>query len=131
MGDPGIAAHMTRLESWTSRIRTWLLWKRRRLLPYLVWYGDELDVVVTLKEDRLPKGMSPDEAFGSLMRGRFHQIQNQLSEVGITFDVGQGCDGRDWEWDWSLQGPISVRFKSRATRPELRAARPRPKREAG
>ena len=30
--------------------------------------------------------------------------------MGIHFDTGAGCGNRDWEWDWSLRGPIEIHF---------------------
>lgn len=41
------------------------------------------------------------------------QIERLLGELGITFDRGIGFGGRDWEWDWSLSGPVTVRAKTR------------------
>jgi hypothetical protein len=38
-------------------------------------------------------------------------IERLLREMGICFDTGGGCGGRDWEWDYSLQGPVKVLFK--------------------
>jgi hypothetical protein len=114
-----------------SRLYYWGVRQRRRL-PYLVWYGDELDVVVTFSEDKLRPveirpGDDPRDAFHQLFGGAFFEIEQTLDNMGIRFDKGVGLDGRDWEWDWSLKGPISVRFKARATKPELRMERPKPK----
>ena len=41
---------------------------------------------------------------------KLHQIETLLAEVGITFDVGIDISDniRDWEFDWSLKGPIKV-----------------------
>jgi hypothetical protein len=36
--------------------------------------------------------------------------ERSLRKAGITFDTGGGFGGRDWEWDWSLEGPVTVRF---------------------
>lgn len=122
---PGIAREMTRLEQIISVVRYWLVRQRRRL-PYLVWYNDELDVSVTLSQDKLTAD-SMEGAFKQFNSGAFVEVEKIFSEMGIGFDKGLGCDGRDWEWDWSLKGPISVRFRSRATKPERRMERPRPK----
>jgi hypothetical protein len=92
-------------------------WKRfRRKLPYLVWYGDELDVGVTLK-DIAALGGDPKCAF---------EAQDMFNRMGISFDTGSGSHGRDWEWDWSLRGPISVQFRSRARNPERRVLETKP-----
>lgn len=44
-----------------------------------------------------------------------HKIEALLSKAGVTFDTGaylvdqeDGCRPRDWEWDWSLKGPVKV-----------------------
>ena len=39
------------------------------------------------------------------------EIEKLLSKNGIHFDTGAGCGKRDWEWDFSLRGPVEVRFK--------------------
>ena len=97
---------------------------RRRYIPHLVWHGDEVDVCVTFKENKLPEmEVEPGrmhEVVSVLHRGSFHECEKLMREVGITFDTGVGSDGRDWEWDWSLSGPISVKFRRRAARPERR-----------
>jgi hypothetical protein len=109
-----------------QRIKAWLVSLRRRYIPHLVWWGDELDVIVTLKEDKLQpvtvtaSGAGLEQCVQQLHRGSFYEIEKQMREVGITFDTGIGFNGRDWEWDYSLSGPISVRFKRRAQNPERR-----------
>lgn len=110
MNEPQSAGReMTWSERKIGRARHWLR-RLRRKLPYLVWHGDELDVRVTLRGDT-------DLLFAA---------QTPLRDLGISFDTGMGNGGRDWEWDFSLQGPISVRFGGRAKYPERRHARPKP-----
>jgi hypothetical protein len=46
---------------------------------------------------------------------KLFKIEEALSEIGITFDTGASIgdpdgDVRDWEWDWSLEGPVKVYF---------------------
>jgi hypothetical protein len=38
--------------------------------------------------------------------------ERQLNKAGITFDTGYAFPSRtrDWSWDWSLEGPVSVTF---------------------
>lgn len=119
IGNPLQPREMTRFEQWRFRLYRWFLWKRQRYIPYLVWYGDEVDVRVLLKDNKL-RAADIGEALEDLHRGTFYKIERQLAEVGIEFDKGMGPDGRDWEWDWSLRGPISVTFRRRAKKPELR-----------
>ena len=41
-------------------------------------------------------------------------VQKLLNEViGVRFDTGYSMvdGGRDWEWDWSLSGPVKVTFR--------------------
>ena len=38
-------------------------------------------------------------------------IEDILSRNGIGFDRGAGCGARDWEFDYSLSGPVKVYFK--------------------
>ena len=44
--------------------------------------------------------------------GKLFEVQKLLSEIGVTFDTGFDCGSkeRDWEWDWSLKGPVKVFF---------------------
>ena len=97
----------------------------RRKLPYLVWYGDELDVCVTFHEDKLRQ----DDPMRSLFGGHIHKAKNLLNEIGIEFDHGIGMGGRDWEWDFSLRGPISIKFRNKSAKPELRKAVYAPKKD--
>lgn len=120
-----VGREMTVIELSASNIKNWFI-RQRRKLPYLVWYNDELDVTVTFREARLqefrfdPKNGFPAGALDYLNKGRMAEIERALGDIGIGFDKGGGFDGRDWEWDWSLSGPISVKFRHRATKPELR-----------
>lgn len=121
----GVPRHMTRSEQAWCDFKRWMLWKRRRYIPYFVWWQDELDVVVTFSREKLdPDDPSP---VGRLFDGDLHYVEESLRLMGIKFDRGMGWEGRDWEWDYSLSGPISVRFKGRAATPHLRRERPKPK----
>ena len=126
MTDEPAAREMSGLMLMRARFYN-MLTRLRRKLPYIVWYGQELDVGVTFSQDRLPDNMTDtDDPFSLLFGGTFFDIEKQLRHLGIDFDTGMGGGGRDWEWDWSLSGPISVRFRSRAKRPELRVPKERP-----
>jgi hypothetical protein len=104
----------------------WWIHNVARRLPTLIWWNDELDVTVTFKEAKMPEmtfdpaSGFPAEALGYLGQGQLADIERKLGEIGISFDHGGSARGRDWEWDWSLRGPISVRFRSRASKPERR-----------
>jgi hypothetical protein len=89
-------------EVWHFRLKRWL--------PRLVWIDDEIDVRVTFK-DIGALGGNPS---------RVWDASKLLYDMGIQFDAGSGHHGRDWEWDYSLSGPISVVFKGRAKHPEKR-----------
>jgi len=39
---------------------------------------------------------------------KLHEIETLFMEMGITFDTGFGFGCRDWQWDWSLKGPVKV-----------------------
>ena len=43
-------------------------------------------------------------------RGHLYKASNELDLAGVTFDTGVGCEGNDWEFDWSLKG-ANVYFK--------------------
>jgi hypothetical protein len=36
------------------------------------------------------------------------EIEKLFAKNGITFDTGTGFGKRDWQWDFSLEGPIEV-----------------------
>src|SRR5262249_16527973 len=95
-----------------------------------VWLDDEIDVRITLMQDKLPqmKFKPEDEAAAlkSLFSGAFAEMEQTFGELGIKFDSGVSREGREWEWDWSLSGPISVRFRGRAKRAELGGERRKP-----
>ena len=122
-----IAREMTRWELFWSRLSLWRI-RLRRKLPYLVWYGDEVDVRVCFSESKLGQCSSSEEAMKQFYSpNALTDAQVALRNYGVSFDSGMGFEGRDWEWDWSLKGPISVSFRGLAQKPERRQARPRPK----
>lgn len=48
------------------------------------------------------------------MQKLFH-VEELLRELGISSDTGaafndDGTQRRDWQWDWSLRGPVKVEF---------------------
>lgn len=42
---------------------------------------------------------------------RLFLIEDLLRKLDISFDTGYGDGKRDWEWDFSLKGPVKVYFK--------------------
>ena len=106
-----------------SHVQRWWWRNVSRRIPRLVWYGDEIDVRVTFSEDPLCQS----DPMKGLFSGGLYEIEKQLLHMGVGFDKGQGCYGRDWEWDWSLSGPIRVMFGGRAKHPERRIAKEGPK----
>lgn len=44
-------------------------------------------------------------------RKKVMELEKLLREMGITFDTGGDSTSRNWEWDWSLSGPVNVFFK--------------------
>lgn len=114
-----VATEMTGVELIISKIKRWFYWNVSRRLPRLVWVDQEIDINIRFSEDPLIQG----DPIRGLFSGTLAEIEKQLSDIGIGFDRGQGEDGRDWQWDWSLCGPISVTFKSVAAKPEIRKPR--------
>ena len=88
---------------------------RNRFIPHLVWYNDEVDVRISFKGlvNGVPTHVSTTE---------LHIIENILNKMGIGFDLGfhHMEFRRDWEWDYSLKGPVAVQFRRRVERPENR-----------
>ena len=116
-----VAQEATGLLLFWMRVSQWYHLHIDRHIPRLVWKGDELDVCVTFSQDKL----NPDDPFGTFYNGTLYEIEKQFLSMGVGFDTGQGCGGRDWEWDWSLRGPISVTFRGRARHPERRREPPK------
>lgn len=114
-----VATEMKGVELIASKIKRWFYWNVSRKLPRLVWLDQEIDINIRFSEDPL----NPDDPERGLFSGTLADIERQLSDIGVGFDRGQGEEGRDWQWDWSLSGPISVTFKSVAAKPEIRKPR--------
>jgi len=113
------AVEMTGIQLIVSKIKRWFYWNVSRKLPRLVWLDQEIDINIRFSEDPL----IPSDPEKGLFSGTLADIERQLSEICIDFDRGQGENGRDWQWDWSLSGPVSVTFKSVAAKPEIRKPR--------
>lgn len=41
---------------------------------------------------------------------KLFEIEKLLHEIGVNFDTGAGFGYRDWQWDWSLKGPVRVKY---------------------
>lgn len=110
---PNAAREMTRWEWLRSRVSIWWTLNITRCIPHLVWYGDELDALITFK-DPDPQAM--------------HKADEAMRDLGLEFDAGWWMDppAREWEWDYCLRGPVSVKFKGRAKHPDHRVIRPKP-----
>jgi hypothetical protein len=127
MTDPYVLVReMSPLAVLASRIKGAAIRWRYRWLPVIVWRGQQVDVRVTFSEAKIPEfAFSPEAGFPAgalayLNKGHLAEVERALGEIGVGFDKGGGPDGRDWEWDYSLSGPISVRFVGRARKPERR-----------
>lgn len=48
------------------------------------------------------------EKLGEKGLATLFEIEKKFLEIGISFDTGAGFGGRDWEWDWSLSGPVKL-----------------------
>ena len=63
--------------------------------------GEEVEV--TIKFDRTK--LTPEQEEKVFQAGKL------LGEVGIGYDSGGSAEEIDWEWDWSLSGPVKVEFR--------------------
>ena len=45
------------------------------------------------------------------------EIEQKLLDLGISFDTGAGFGQRDWEWDWSLKGPVKFTIRKKEEQP--------------
>ena len=53
--------------------------------------------------------------FSSEQMDKLFEVENLLRELGVSSDTGAAFDDdgtrkRDWQWDWSLRGPVKVTF---------------------
>lgn len=109
---------------WTTlKTKTRQHWDRfLRKLPRLVWYGDEVDVLITFPGDKYtPEELTDGEAVFDNKRNATKTYLN-IAEVamyhaGIGFDRGYGADGRDWMLDYSVTGPMRIKFVGRNKTP--------------
>lgn len=92
----------------------------RRCVPQLVWYGQEVDVrlvFTSYKHDTRRDG----PGYRKLHKG--DTITNAIELMrhnGIDFGVGTGKHGHDWFFDYSLKGPLRVKFIGPAKLPVKR-----------
>lgn len=89
-----VAREMSWLRQRINDARIWLY----RHTPRLVWPFQEIEATIGLR-------LSTKDQFNKLA-----EVERLLSELGVAFDTGYGFGQRDWEWDWSLRGPVHVRF---------------------
>lgn len=82
------------LKTLWQTLRRW----RARYVPSIVWRRQIVEVGIHFDLSKVDQ----KDLF---------EIEKLLSKNGIHFDTGAGCGNRDWEWDWSLRGPVKVRFK--------------------
>lgn len=59
---------------------------------------EEVEVLINFDLSKIP-------------HGKLFKLEQLLDEMGIHFDTGTDFRTRDWEWDWSLSGPVKVFFK--------------------
>lgn len=88
MNDPGIVREMSLFEAWWTRAKS-ALKRFRRKLPYLVWYGDEIDCGVTFSQFRLdPESADHDGKFvhdlNFVLNGERFQVTVAPNERGKT-----------------------------------------------
>ena len=100
--NPSVQREMTRWERIKERTSAFFKYRVRRKLPYLVWYGERIWVRVQLTEYGIGGDLSTA-----------WKAEDALKANGVTFDTGTGGVGRDWEWDWSLKGPIQITFRGK------------------
>lgn len=83
---------------WFARAWTWL----HRKLPRLVWYNQEVDVELAFTTLDLERMAAINEAFDALKKS------------GLEFDNSLGVV---WHLDYSLKGPLRIKFIGHAKKP--------------
>lgn len=104
----GVLNVLGRDRTFTEKVVAHLRYWRERLIPHVIWCGQEADVVVSFPIEKID-------------REKLSQVENLLGEMGIFFDTSQGCGERRWECDWALHGPMHISFMSKARNPERRS----------
>lgn len=80
IGNPNVAREMSPFRQATHKARVALTRFRRRFIPMLVWWGDEIDVVVTFKENKL-RASTLSDALADFNRGSLHEAKKILNEI--------------------------------------------------
>ena len=90
------------------RLRRFIRQFRRRFVPYVIWHGQQVDVRIVFT----------DAPLGGARKSRlpYMEIEQMFRDHGIWFDKGCGASGREWELDWSLQGPVHVTMAGKSRR---------------
>ena len=112
------------LRYFMRQIKHWYVMNIKRRIPHLVWYGQDVDVTVTFFDTRLDPSSTPGSIKYAGDMAALAKAEDALQKMGITFDKGIGLGGRDWEWDWSLEGNIRLSFRQKH-----KGSRARPKPE--
>lgn len=80
----------------------------------------------SIRGSRNKKADTPDlhVSFTNLDKEQLNHVfeaQKHLRGAGVSFDTGYSLtdNTRDWEWDWSLSGPISLRGSAAAVDPPV------------
>ena len=101
-------------------------------MPRIVWPNDEVDVRLVFTGDRESLFALPEwygdvtEWYGDVTEGKdmteFGSVKAAiaLGESGIHFDTGVGFHGSDWFLDYSLRGPLRVKFIRKTKNPMRR-----------
>lgn len=110
-----IAEEMTGLKLFLSRFKARLIMFRMKYLPYIVWYGQKVDVRLTFKENKLT-ATNINDAFVQFKSGHIYKIEKMLNEIGVDFDTSISEEGRAWDLDWSLTGPVELIFINKSKR---------------
>lgn len=68
-----------------------------------VWCQECRDVEVHIEWDV--------SKLSKVQRDLLHSLTRALGMLGVRFDTGGTKDRFDWEWDWSLRGPLKILFR--------------------
>lgn len=75
----------------------------QKYFPSIIWRRQECEVLVCFDTSKVPLE-------------KVLKAERAIRNLGISFDAGAGCGTRHWEWDSSLSGPITVKFKCKKRR---------------
>lgn len=83
-------------------------------MPRLVWPGQEVDVTIHFNGIGLSQRTGDFNEWLAEIKNaeikNYYDAIVALNSMGVHFDTGVGLDCAEWNFDYSLSGPVKVRY---------------------